>query len=1240
MFRHNVRNPGLRLLAPILLALATMGRVAAQQEDGEFAFAQHLMRDRMYDLASQQLQQYISNYPNAARTPDAFLLLAEAHAARGAYAKAADTYQGFMIKYPQDVRVRELWLKQAEMRARAGQFAEAARAYTELADSYPESEYADDALIGAASAFLKMNQPDRAERAVNRLITRYPRSPLLSAARALLGRAKLDSGDPQGAQQAVQAVLAERQFSNPVGDAVLVGVEAAIALNKPGEARALSDRLVAQAPGDDRTWLARRTLAEYLLQTGRRTRDAETLNQAADLYKEIARRATTPAAMESALFDLALVRELQEAPALAISNWQDFLQQYPQSRRKPRAMLGLARAHLSGGDSRAGVFALEELLAAYPDSSESTEALGLLGEYYLSRNDPSSAVVYFERQVARTAEGQARRSRLLNVARIRETRLGEPELARTLYGELAVGDDSIAAEGMFGLARCERTLGNLDAAESAYFRVTQQFPAHVLANAAADSLNLIKNYLRIDLQGAIIATMALEGDQVLVRGNADSLLREKPLRLARIRIEYLKDYPGGIELLKAYLNQPGVSSPDIAEHLLARCYFRLSTRAGLERNVAEEERNRTEGLEALSRLAAQYPRSALADDAYIETAEATLAAVDSAARAARAREVYRQFLERYPQSDRRDYALVRIAESTIALARTGSGSPDEALRQFDEALQIAPQGETLDRALFGSSSILMNQGRQDEARLRLERLIAERPLSPLVPESRFQLAGIMYEQRQYRAAARELEKMIRLRQSSRDINEIRTRLVLAYEAVGEFESAARVSQEITKAANADAAAWGARHLIAAYMNMRRFAEAEAALGEELALRPNAPDADSLTIVRGKILMERNQSGKAMAVLTGFERNYPRSKFVPEAWRMLADVQFAQGSSEEALANYRKTTQARPSDKQARLGEVAALYRLGRTSEAQGRERALRDLGPITEDDEVRLAIEQGHALARSNDYVGAINAFARVVERNPRSEWADDALLAQGRVAISSGRLEPAVQAFERLAQQYPDSPLRQEALFELANAYFQAEFYDQAADAYNRMLEQDTTSQFAAQAMWNLILSYEQIQRLDSAVRTMRVFLSKFPDSPHVVRVWVKIGDDLNRLGEFQAAVAAYRQALDNVAGTPEEPDTRFGLGEAHFNAGQYREAVIEWLKLAYHSQSGSRWAVTALFRAAKANEKLGQLEDAKMLYRKIITMEGESDLGRAAALQLMSISGQNLDSGSESGPSPTDTR
>jgi len=145
--------------------------------------------------------------------------------------------------------------------------------------------------------------------------------------------------------------------------------------------------------------------------------------------------------------------------------------------------------------------------------------------------------------------------------------------------------------------------------------------------------------------------------------------------------------------------------------------------------------------------------------------------------------------------------------------------------------------------------------------------------------------------------------------------------------------------------------------------------------------------------------------------------------------------------------------------------------------------------------------------------------------------------------------------------------------------------------------------------------------QRLDSAIRTMRSFLLKFPTSEKVARVWVKIAQDLNQLGEFRDAVTAYQAALDHVSGTSEEPDARFGLGEAYYNLGEYRMAVVEWLKLAYHSQSQSRWAVTALFRAAKANEKMGQPEDARTLYRRIVSIEGDSDMGRAAALQLMTL-------------------
>lgn len=1207
-------------------ALAALGclavsRPVAAQEDGDFAFAQHLLQDGMHDLASQQLQLYITNHPNTPHTPDAFLLLADAYVARGALGKAADTYQGFIVKYPQDVRVRELWLKQAELRARSGQHAEAARSFLELADAYPESDFADDALLGAASSLVAIGESGRAERTLTRLLERYPRSSVLPRARVLLGRVKREHGDPASALTTIEPVVRERALNDDVADALLLGVEAALALDQVPEARRFSDRLIAQAPGDDRAWQSRVALAEHLLAKGAESGNVEYLNQAADYYKETARRATTPSIGESALFDLARVRELQGTPALALSNWQDFLRQYPRSPRRPHAMLGLARSHFANGDERAGVFTLEELLAAHPDSTEAVAALGMLGDLYLARDDAATALVYYERQLARTPEGDLRRRRTLRNAEVRERRLREVEQARTLYGMLAQGEDDVAAQALFGLARCRRVLGQIDEAEGAYQEVTRRFPNHPLAAAAQDSLTVIEHFLRPDIGGALVATIRLQSEETVSTVGEQDLRRERTLRLAKINIDYLKDYEGAITLLRAYLAEESASAPDEAEHLLAQCYLRLGTRAALQHNEAARDSLQREAIAALARLAGRYPESDRADDAFIETTEAGLASVDSASRPRRITETYRGFFTRYPQSDRRDFVLVRLAESTVSLSRAGSGSPDEALRQFNEALSVAPNGPVLDRALFGSAMILARQGNQDEARTRLERVIAERPLSPLVPEGRYQLALILLEQRQARLAARELEKLIRLRQLSRDPNEVRLKLVQAYEMVDDYESVVPVAREMMRSPKAEQAAWAARHLLAALIGIRRTIEAEQVLAAELAARPNAADADSLTILRSRMLLSRYELANVLTVLSGFENRYPRSRFVPEAWKMLADVQFDLGSIEEALATYRRVLQAKPDDKGVRIGEVVALYRLGRPSEAQARERALRDLGPLTTDDEVRLAIEQGHALDRARDYVGALNAFARVVERYPESAWADDALLAQGKVAAGSGRVEPAVQAFERLIRQYPESPLVREARFELGNTYLRAQFWEQAAEAYDHLLDQDTTGSYAEDATWNLILAYEMNQRLDSAIRTMRVFLRRFPNSEKAPRVWVKIAQNLNQLGEFQDAATAYQQALDHVSGTSEEPDARFGLGEAYYNLGEYRMAVVEWLKLAYHSQSQSRWAVTALFRAAKANEKMGQREDARTLYRRIVTIEGDSDMGRAAALQLMTL-------------------
>ena len=91
-------NTTIHVLAMLLVFGVTPQQAqGASDADGDFGFAEHLIRDEMYDLAAQQLQLFIENHPASEHTPDAFLLLADAYIKREESSRAADTFQGFTI---------------------------------------------------------------------------------------------------------------------------------------------------------------------------------------------------------------------------------------------------------------------------------------------------------------------------------------------------------------------------------------------------------------------------------------------------------------------------------------------------------------------------------------------------------------------------------------------------------------------------------------------------------------------------------------------------------------------------------------------------------------------------------------------------------------------------------------------------------------------------------------------------------------------------------------------------------------------------------------------------------------------------------------------------------------------------------------------------------------------------------------------------------------------------------------
>ncbi len=1211
--------------AVAIMALCSAVALADGTEQGKYDFAGQLARDGLYELAAQEFQRFVENHPNSSLAPDAQLEKARAHAKGGAFARAAEAFQGFLVKYPRDVRISEIWFKVGENRSKAGQHVDAARSYRELAETYPNSDFADRALLRAAEAHNSAGQPERTDRLLFTLIERYRNSSVLPRARYLLASERWRKGDADSALRLCEAVLGGRNRSSDAADCLTLAVEIHLVRSEVDRVEYYTDRMVSWFPGDRRTWEARIAVASWHQSQANRGGGEESLNNAAKLLREAYRRSVDQQQASRALFALANIREEQGAANMAESNWYTFLEMYPSSPERARALVGLGRARIAGGKEQEGVFTLEEVLSS-SDTLQMFGALETLAEHYIARQDPATGAAYLRRLVALAPETRLLRRANYRLAAVYATHLGERERAMELFGQIAQGEDDIAAKAQFALAAELGRQGRVDDAENAYWRVRRRFPEHELTPAATDSITYIRLFLTKDHQGATEDLTAVV--RALYGPDRTKAEAQAPLTLATITVERLKDYQAAIVLLSRYLVTDGITRGDEAEHKLAQCHLYLATKARLKHDSEAENQHRQMALLALGRLADNYPNSELADDAYIETADARLTAVATEDRAGETIKAYDEFLNRFPETDRKGYAWVRLAESYLEISTTSTASLNEAWRWSSLVLEKAPRNSASDRALYVAAESARRQGETDDAKSLYQRLIAERPFSAHVPEGRLQLSGIYAREGKHRLAARELEKLLRLDDLPRPRQTIQRRLIEAWEAVGDFKKSGSVAERMTSGDLASP--WGARHWARALVAQGSHGQADAVLAQELAARPNAEDADSLAIVRARAQTAAGRQREALRMLIGFERMFPLSERTAEVWSLIAKVSFDLESYSAALGHFRKVLNVKSDNRDARLGVLTTLYRLGRTGEAVALRADLERALTFSPDEVVRLSYEEGQAMWRNKRYQEAIDQFQRVVDESPNSAWADDALYAQGMCAASSGRAEIAVRAFEGLLRDYRQSRLYVRSALELGNAYFGAGYYEFAADAYYRVLEASADDSLAVEATWNSLLAYEKAERLDAANRFAQQLIDRYPDHKHAARAKVKIGLNLSTHGDYAGAIAQLESLIEEVDGI-DEAEVRITLGEAYYNQGRYQEAIVEWLKLAYFNlgqgaetsedefRMMAQWRATARWRAAAAYDKWGKTEQACRLYQQMVTQYGAtSDWGRAAAQRM----------------------
>jgi tetratricopeptide (TPR) repeat protein len=127
-----------------------------------------------------------------------------------------------------------------------------------------------------------------------------------------------------------------------------------------------------------------------------------------------------------------------------------------------------------------------------------------------------------------------------------------------------------------------------------------------------------------------------------------------------------------------------------------------------------------------------------------------------------------------------------------------------------------------------------------------------------------------------------------------------------------------------------------------------------------------------------------------------------------------------------------------------------------------------------------------------------------------------------------------------------------------------------------------------------------------DSALQLTREYVHEFPEADDIIDKKILLGICLSNMNRYIEAVD-YLKKTKFEATSEQEPEIQFYIGEAYFNAGQYENAIGEFVKIPLLSKKTKlQWEASALYYSGQAYEKMGRTDDAVRMYQEIVERPG----------------------------------
>ncbi len=1181
----------------VLLATVLCLSALAQntKENADFKLALNLYNDRLYDLAQEQLKQFVSAYPAASQGIEARFYLGLTQLQLRQYEDARITFQTFALTYQENPRAPEAWSNVGEAYSALGNIKEAALAFERVKVFHPKSKFAPDALLKAARLFGQAGERDNARRLLRIILQEYSSSGAAIPARTELGRMYFEEGNPELAQNELKRVIDGDPSPDARAQALLILANIHQEMGRSDQAKAAYEEIITTYKTSSALQGAHLHYARLLTSAGDYKAAVDNLRKGLALTKGVD---TTQS--KEALLALGEAYLAQKDGANAAATFARFVNTYPRDEHLSLALTRLAHAAALVGDFKTSNDACQRVLKMTTPDPFRREALLRLAMNARIGKSPSLAVQYYTRFTDMFPDASSTPAVLFETARLTENELRDPRRATSLYEHLSTrySRSALADDAALGAARCNDQLKEFDRALDLYRAFLRDFPASELRPIAEERIRMIETFEAKNKDAGLEKLALLVGDVVSEKNRSD-LSR----RLAEISFYDLKNFDAAAKQFSEAI-EGGLPEAKLADaHFMrARSLEYLSWKA---------ETVRPQAIEAYRVYLAQFPSHAHARDAQRSFFELNAYSLPDA------RAAFSTVLADSPGSPDRGSMLVHIGgllekadSAAAALAayaeagRIAPGSPaaeDAEFRRFsllnagalaDSAMAVGKAyvktfgaGRYTARVLAVLGDLALRRGQAESATAFLERLVSEFPYTSAATDSRRRLADASLASGKTGAAIAQYQELLNEEDASPASHEQPDPdLLLALGKASALSGDAKTAKASLFA------------LLAREQQGERAAEALTALG----------------------MLYKNEGNSELA--TSYFRQAGKASPSTASSREIADILFDSGDYAEANRQYTALSVKAKDEGERRYYRTRIIVGILRQNDLNRADREIPVFLKEYRDNDMESAqfeLERGNVFFRQNDYPRALKSFEKVASTYDESPSSPAALFWIGKVYETTNKPQEAIKQFELLMKKHPRSEIIQKTHFALGNIYYGAEKWDEAVRNYRQVTDnQNADPDLLPFAINNLIETYELAGVFDAALTLTRRYLDLYPNSEDAFDKRIKIGILYQRLGYFDQSVLHLQGLLDE-AGSDLEGEIRYYIAEANFYKGNYQQAILDFLKIPYLVTKKGKvdWTATSLYMSGQSYEKMGRADQALTMYRQIIERPGIDETFKAAA-------------------------